>query len=145
MSAENKALIRRWFEEVWNKGREAAIDEMLTPRAMVHGLGPDLQGPDAFKGFYRAYRNAFPDVKIQIEDILAEGDIVATRWAGAGTHQGDGLGFPATGRPGAVPGDDVCSCREREARRRLEHLRPARHAAAARRRQSARLTRRVTS
>lgn len=99
MSAENKALIRRWFEEVWNKGREAAIDDMLASRAVVHGLGPDLQGPEAFKSFHRAYRNAFPDVKIQIEDIVCEGDTVATRWGGSGTHQGDGLGFPATGKP----------------------------------------------
>jgi steroid delta-isomerase-like uncharacterized protein len=98
MSAENKAMIRRWFEEVWNKGREGAVDQLLHARAIVHGLGPDLQGPDAFKGFHRAYRNAFPDVKIQIEDIVTEGDTVATRWAGTGTHQGDGLGFPATGK-----------------------------------------------
>ena len=97
MSAENKALIRRWFEEVWNKGREAAIDELLTPRTVVHGLGPDLEGPDAFKGFHRAYRNAFPDVKIQIEDIVAEGDTVATRWTGTVLIKERCLGFPATG------------------------------------------------
>lgn len=64
-----------------------------------HGLGPDLQGPDAFKGFHRGYRNAFPDVKIQIADIVAEGDTVAARWTGTGTHLGDGLGFAATDRP----------------------------------------------
>jgi steroid delta-isomerase-like uncharacterized protein len=98
MSAENKALVRRWFEEVWNKGREAAIDDMLNSRATVHGLGADLQGPEAFKGFHRAYRNAFPDVKIHIEDIVAEGDTVAARWTGTGTHRGDGLGFAATDR-----------------------------------------------
>jgi steroid delta-isomerase-like uncharacterized protein len=98
MSAENKAMVRRWFEEVWNKGREGAVDELLHARAVVHGLGPDLEGPDAFKGFHRAYRNAFPDVRIQIEGIVSEGDTVAARWAGTGTHQGDGLGFPATGR-----------------------------------------------
>ena len=98
MSPENKALVRRWFEEVWNKGREAAIDEMLGSRAVVHGLGPDLQGPEAFKSFHRAYRNAFPDVKVHLEAIVTEGDTVAARWAGTGTHLGDGLGFPATGQ-----------------------------------------------
>lgn len=98
MSVENKALIRRWFEEVWNKGREAAIDELLAARAVVHGLGPDLQGPDGFKAFYRAYRNAFPDVKVQLEEIITQGDMVAARWSGTGTHQGNGLGFPATGK-----------------------------------------------
>lgn len=98
MSTENKALVRRWFEEVWNKGRAAAIDEMLASETVVHGLGTDLHGPAGFKPFHTAYRNAFPDVRIQIDDIVAEGDTVAARWSGTGTHRGDGLGFKATGR-----------------------------------------------
>ena len=98
MSAENKALLRRWFDEVWTKGRTAGIDEMLVPHSVVHGLGADLHGPAGFKPFHAAYRNAFPDIVIQIDAIVAEGDIVAARWSGTGTHQGDGLGFPATGR-----------------------------------------------
>jgi steroid delta-isomerase-like uncharacterized protein len=99
MSAQNKALVRRWFEEVWNKGRAAAIDEMLAPDSVVHGLGPgDLRGPAGFKPFYSAYRNAFPDVSIQIDDIIAEGDLVAARWSATATHRGHDLGFPATGK-----------------------------------------------
>jgi steroid delta-isomerase-like uncharacterized protein len=98
MSAENKVLVRRWFEEVWNKGRAAAIDEMLAGNAVVHGLGPHPQSPAEFKKFHAAYRNAFPDVTIQIEAMVAEGDVVGTRWSGKGTHRGDGLGFAATGR-----------------------------------------------
>jgi steroid delta-isomerase-like uncharacterized protein len=98
MSTENKALVRRWFEEVWNKGRAAAVDEMLASHAAIHGLGDDLQGPAGFKPFHAAYRNAFPDVSLQIDDIVAEGDIVAARWSGTGTHRGDGLGFAATGK-----------------------------------------------
>lgn len=98
MSAENKVLLRRWFEEVWNKGRSVAIDEMLTPQSVVHGLGADLKGPAGFKPFHSAYRNAFPDVTVQIDAIIAEGDIVAARWSGTGTHRGDGLGFAPTGR-----------------------------------------------
>lgn len=98
MSTANKALVRRWFEEVWNKGRVSAIDEMLASDATVHGLGAELRGPAGFKPFHAAYRSAFPDVTIQIDDIVAEGDIVAVRWSGAATHRGDGLGFPATGK-----------------------------------------------
>ena len=98
MSAENKVLVRRWFEEVWNKGRASAIDEMLAANSLVHGLGPHPQGPAEFKKFHEAYRNAFPDVTIQIQAMVAEGDVVATRWSGKATHRGDGLGFPATGR-----------------------------------------------
>ena len=98
MSTENKALVRRWFEEVWNKGRVAAIDEMLAADAPIHGLGVDFYGPAGFKPFHAAYRNAFPDVTIQVDDIVAEGSIVAARWSGTGTHHGEGLGFAATGR-----------------------------------------------
>ena len=99
MSIENIALVRRWFEEVWNQGRAEAIDELLADHAAVHGLGAtDLHGSAEFKPFYSAYRNAFPDLTIQIDDIVAEGDVVAARWSGIGTHRGDGLGFAATGR-----------------------------------------------
>ena len=98
MSLENKTLVRRWFEEVWNQGRVAGIDEMLADDAVIHGLGANLQGPAEFKRFHSAYRNAYPDVTIDVDDLVAEGDMVAVRWSAIGTHRGDGLGFPATGR-----------------------------------------------
>jgi steroid delta-isomerase-like uncharacterized protein len=98
MSSENSALVCRWFEEVWNKGRAAAIDEMLAGDAVVHGLGADLHGPAGFKPFHSAYRNAFPDVTMKIDDIVAEGTLVAARYNLTGTHRGEGLGFAATGR-----------------------------------------------
>jgi len=98
MSAEHKALVRRWFDEVWSKGRAEAIDELLAGDAVVHGLGADLHGPAGFKVFHSAYRNAFPKITIQIDDIVAEGNLVAARWSGMGKHDGGGLGFPATGR-----------------------------------------------
>ena len=99
MSTENKALVRRWFQEVWNNGRADAIDEMLSSDAVVYGLGADLRGPAAFKPFHSAYRTAFPDVTIQLDEIVAEGDLVAVRWSATGTHRGPGLGIAATGRP----------------------------------------------
>jgi steroid delta-isomerase-like uncharacterized protein len=99
MSTENKTLVRRWFEEVWNKGRAAAIDEMLASDTVIHGLGnDDLHGPTDFKRFHAAYRQAYPDVTIQIDDLVAEGDMVAVRWTASGTHRGEGLGFPATNK-----------------------------------------------
>jgi steroid delta-isomerase-like uncharacterized protein len=98
MSIENRALLRRWFDEVWNTGSAAAINQMLASHAVVHGFGIDLRGPEAFKPFHSAYRNAFPDVTIKVDDVVAEGDLVAARWSGKGTHRGEGLGFPATGR-----------------------------------------------
>jgi steroid delta-isomerase-like uncharacterized protein len=99
MSIEHKALVRRWFDEVWNQGRTETVDELLAEQALVHGLGPDLRGPAGFKLFHAAYRDAFPDVVIRVDDMVAEGNMVATRWSGTATHSGDGLGFAATGRP----------------------------------------------
>jgi steroid delta-isomerase-like uncharacterized protein len=97
MSAENKRLVRRWFEEVWNKGRSETVDELLAPDAVVHGLDGDLTGPAGFKPFQARYRSAFPDLKLTIEDEIAEGDRVAVRWTVTATHRGSTLGFPATG------------------------------------------------
>ena len=99
MSVENTALVRRWFDEVWNQGRAAAIDEMLASQAVAHGLGVSEAGPAGFKTFHAAFRNAFPDITIQIDDMTAEGDVVAARWSATGTHRGNGLGFDATHRP----------------------------------------------
>ena len=99
MSTENKALLQRWFDEVWNDGRAASIDEILSDTALIHGLGAGPIGPDGFKEFHAAYCNAFPDVDVHLDHVVAEGDVVAARWTASATHQGDGLGFAATGKP----------------------------------------------
>ena len=98
MSAENKALIERWFEEVWNQGHTEAIDEMFSPEGVAHGLGPDLHGPEGFKTFHATFRQAFPNIRVQVDEMIAEGDKVAYRLTASGTHLGDGLGFAATSR-----------------------------------------------
>jgi steroid delta-isomerase-like uncharacterized protein len=104
MASDSKELVRRWFEEVWNKGRAAAIDEMLAGDAVVHGLGADMHGAAGFKPFHAAYRDAFPDATMKIDDIVAEGPLVAARYSLTGTHRGAGLGFAATGRQVHVTG-----------------------------------------
>jgi steroid delta-isomerase-like uncharacterized protein len=102
MSDENIALTRRWFEEVWNKGREEAIDEMFAAEGIAHGLadvaGNELRGPQDFKPFFRKFRAAFPDIEVVVEDTVAEGDKVAARCLVRGKHQSDSLGFVATGQ-----------------------------------------------
>ena len=102
MSDENKTLIRRWFEEVWNQGREEAIDEMFAQHGVAHGLadesGNELRGPTDFKPFFHKFRSAFPDMQIVVEDTVAENDKVAARCTVRGKHQSDSLGFAATGR-----------------------------------------------
>lgn len=83
MSEENKALVRRWFEEVWNKGRADAIDEMFAADGIAHGLADDsgspLRGTDGFRVFHQKFRSAFPDLVVTVEDAIAEGDTVVAR------------------------------------------------------------------
>jgi steroid delta-isomerase-like uncharacterized protein len=97
---DNRALLRRWFEEVWNKGRAAAIDEMLAADAIVHGLSEQaenpLKGAVGFKPFHEIFRGAFPEIEVVVEDVIAEGDKVAARCSVRGKHAGDHLGVAAT-------------------------------------------------
>jgi len=100
MSENNKALLKRWFEEVWNKGRADAVEEMFAADGIAHGLSDDagnpLRGPEGFKEFHTKFRTAFPDMRVTIEDMIAEGDKVAARCSVRGRHSGDSLGFAAT-------------------------------------------------
>lgn len=103
MSEENKAILRRWFEEVWKKGRSDAIDEMFSDHGIAHGLSDDearpLTGPTGFKPFHEVFRGAFPDIEVVVEDIIAEGDLVAARCSVRGKHTGDHLGIAASNTP----------------------------------------------
>ena len=103
MSEENKALVRRWFEEVWNKGRAEAIDEMFDEYGIAHGLSDDpskpLTGPSDFKPFHTLFREAFPNMMVVVEDVVAEGDKVAARCSVRGKHEGDFLERTATQSP----------------------------------------------
>jgi steroid delta-isomerase-like uncharacterized protein len=104
MSEKNKAISRRIFEEVW-AGELDVADEVLEEGYVMHGLGVELPpGPDGFKLFVSTYRSAFPDVEMTVEDQIAEGDMVATRWTARGTHQGELMGIPATGKEIQVTG-----------------------------------------
>lgn len=110
MSKENVALLHRWFEEVWNRGRTEAIGEMLAAEGIVHGLGEagvDVVGPAAFRPFFEKLRGAFPDIEVTIEDTIAEADKVAARWTVRLTHTGDQLGIPPTNQQAAVTGMSI--------------------------------------
>ena len=107
MSERNKAIVHRWFDEVWNEGREATIDELFSGAGVAHGLGDsdlDVRGPAEFKPFVANIRGSIPDVHIRVEDILAEDDRVAVRITLEGTHAGNGLGVPPTGRKVRIQG-----------------------------------------
>ncbi len=100
---ENKALVRRWFDEVWNRGRADLIDEMSHRDIAATGLGhgtSESRGTAPFKVFYTNMRETFPDLHVTIEDVVAEGDKVVVRLSVEGTHTGHALA-PATGRKAA--------------------------------------------
>lgn len=114
MSEQNKALVQRWFKEVWNQGKESTIDELFHSQGKVYGFPePEsvLIGPEGFKTIHRAFRNAFGDLHIVLDELIAEGDRVAIRWTSSGTHSGDGLGFPATKKKVTIPGSSFLTCR----------------------------------
>jgi steroid delta-isomerase-like uncharacterized protein len=107
MAVKNEDLVRRWFSEVWDQGRESAIDELLASDAVVHGLGEPakgVRGPAGFKPFFRKFQAAFTDIQITVDQTIAEGDWVASRWTARMTHRGDQLGVPATGMRVEVTG-----------------------------------------
>jgi steroid delta-isomerase-like uncharacterized protein len=99
----NRALVRRWFEEVWTRGRAEAIDEMFAADGIAHGLsdeaGNPLRGPAEFKPFHEIFRGAFPNIEVVVEDMIAEGDKVAARCSVRAKHTGDHLGVAASNAP----------------------------------------------
>ena len=103
MTDQYETLVHRWFEEVWNKGRVEAIDEMFASDGIAHGLtdeqGNELVGPEGYKPFFQNFRSAFPDINITVADTVCEGDKIAARCIVTGRHQGHGLGLAPTGNP----------------------------------------------
>jgi steroid delta-isomerase-like uncharacterized protein len=101
----NKAVIRRVFEEVWNRGDLNRIDELFAPDFVRHGAPPDaLPGPEGEEQHRAAFRAAFPDLVITADDMVAEGDRVAVRYTWHGTYQGTWPGIPRSGVPVTMTG-----------------------------------------
>ena len=97
---ENKAIVRRVIEELWNKGNLAVIDELYAADFVRDDPAtPGVPGgPDSEKQVATMYRSAFPDLRLTIEGMIAEGDQVALRWTSTGTHRGDLQGLAPTGK-----------------------------------------------
>jgi steroid delta-isomerase-like uncharacterized protein len=96
----NKSILRRYFEEAWNKGRLDVLDEIVAPHYVNHDPAvPGLpDGPEGLKLIMAGFRAAFPDLRFTVEDLIAEDDRVVTRWTMRGTHLGEFAGLPPTGR-----------------------------------------------
>ena len=109
MSDQNKTAVRRLFDEVWNKGHQQVADELFAQNYQHHdSSSPDLgRGPDSEKKRVALYRNAFPDIRFTVEDLVAEGESVTARWSCHGTHKGELNGIAPTGRQFTITGISV--------------------------------------
>ena len=104
---ENKALIRRQVE-AWNTGNLDALDDLVAADLIHHDLPPGMApGLEGFKQIISMHRKAFPDVRVTIEDILAEGDRVMNRWTVSGTHHGEYMGIAPTGKQVTLKGMSI--------------------------------------
>ena len=106
MSADTKAIARRLLEEAFNSGNLDVIDELLAPEFVNHdaALPEPTTGIDAAKASIGGYRAAFPDLRITLEQQVADAELVATRWTARGTHQGELFGITPTGKQATVTG-----------------------------------------
>jgi steroid delta-isomerase-like uncharacterized protein len=108
MSTEqNKAVVHRFIEEVINKGNLAVIDELLAPTYIYHAPSMEVSGPDGMKQLFTMLRTAFPDWYETTEDLIAEDDKVVFHVTGHGTHTGEFMGIPPTGKQVTMTGIDI--------------------------------------
>jgi steroid delta-isomerase-like uncharacterized protein len=106
MSEENKEKARRFLQEAFNEGNLDVVDEIVASDYVLHdpAIPDEIRGSEGVKGFVQMYRNAYPDTDITVEDQIAEGDNVVTRWTARGTHQGELMGIPPSGNRVEVTG-----------------------------------------
>jgi steroid delta-isomerase-like uncharacterized protein len=101
---DNKQAVRRFYQEVINGKNLNAIDELLTPDGLDHTFGS--RSAEESKRFFGMLGQAFPDLSVEVHDVIAEGDLVAARVTYSSTHQGEFVGIPATGKKTITGGVD---------------------------------------
>jgi steroid delta-isomerase-like uncharacterized protein len=105
MSEANKAVVRRYIEEIGNKGNLALADEIFSADSMWQGPNfQELRGREARKQHFVSLRRAFPDFRLTVDELITEGEKVAMRWSMRGTHRGEWQGVAPTGKPISIGG-----------------------------------------
>ena len=105
-------IARRWFEELWNQRNPGVLNELLDPAAVGDTEGGRISGHSEFiEKLHSPLIGAFPDLRVTLEDIVADGDNAAVRWTFEATHSGDTLGIPATHRRVKVSGMSWLKCK----------------------------------
>ena len=113
MSEQHKALVRRFLEEVFNKGNVAVIDELIAEDYVDHSAPPGAPpGPAIAKHTYTMFRAAFPDLRVDIHDLIADGDQVVVRATWTGTHRGDLMGLAPSGKQVTIPAIGIVRIRD---------------------------------
>jgi steroid delta-isomerase-like uncharacterized protein len=108
-------LMRRWFDEIWNRGMIESVEDILADDAVNWGVGRADQssvGGAEFKEFYHRQRSATPDVRITLDQVIQEGDTAFARWTATMTHTGEGLGMPPTNKTIELKGMTACRARD---------------------------------
>jgi steroid delta-isomerase-like uncharacterized protein len=104
MSESPDKLARRWFEEIWNQRRIETIYDLMAPDAVGHLEGEDIVGPDPFVKHFSDLMKSFPDLRLNVEEVVVQGEAAAVRWSIGATHRGSGLGLEPTGRTISIRG-----------------------------------------
>jgi steroid delta-isomerase-like uncharacterized protein len=106
MALENKAIVRRLYEEVWNKRRVELVDELMSPSHAMHNnhIPDSCIGPEAYKREVARFVTGFPDLRFTVEDMVAENDKVVVAWTISGTHRGEFRGISPTDKKVSIEG-----------------------------------------
>jgi steroid delta-isomerase-like uncharacterized protein len=111
-AAENKAILHRYAEEIFNQGNLAVIDEIIAPNVVSRTSGADIHNRESFRTFVVQFRASFLDIRCTIEDMIAEGDLVAIHWTFCGTQRGEFLGIAPTGKTMTATGTNFYRLRD---------------------------------
>jgi steroid delta-isomerase-like uncharacterized protein len=106
MPDRNKTMVRQTFEQIWNHGNLAVIDERFASDYVEHSAS-EIQGPEGGKRFAATMHTAFPDLHYAVEDEIAQGDRVVHRWTARGTHKGEFEGVLPTGKQVTIKGISI--------------------------------------
>jgi len=112
MPATPESILRAWFDGLWNRGDESTIDRLMHADAVIHGLpspdGQPIRGPHNFRPLYQTFRSAFPDIAIDVQQVVSQGGKAVAYCHVTGTHRGAGLDIPATGNAISIFGFAMC-------------------------------------
>jgi steroid delta-isomerase-like uncharacterized protein len=103
MTERNREIVRRYFDEVVNEGRLEVVDELFSQDVVFETPIGRFEGPDGIRMLVSGFRGGFSDLRVDVEEIVGEGDRLAVRVTTSGTNDGDLLGNPPTGKPVSLP------------------------------------------